>query len=157
MEVTIIREILRLKSLNLSTTKISRSVNKARSSVNDMVRKAREVGLKWPLPEDLDDQKLEELLYAKPEVTPEGKVLPDFSYINRELTKKGVTRQLLWEEYTEANEGQRLLQLYAVMRTLRHLAQEEQASLDEADTQSRGEVLCGLHRAYGEHKGSSDG
>ena len=120
MEVKIIREILRLKSLNLSTTKISRSVNKARSSVNDMVRKAREVGLKWPLPEDLDDQKLEELLYAKPEVTPEGKVLPDFSYINRELTKKGVTRQLLWEEYTEANEGKdcysytRLCELYDI-------------------------------------------
>ncbi len=95
MDTRTIREILRLDSRNFSTTKISQSVNKARSSVNDIVRKARNAGLKWPLSKDIDDQKLEEMLYAKPEVICEGKTEPDFSRVHGELKRKGVTRQLL--------------------------------------------------------------
>ncbi len=106
MSAEVIREILRLKSLNLSIRQISQSVKKGKSNVQRLLQKAEEASLRWPLLEDIDDQKLEELLYPKPdEVTLEGKALPDFSYINRELTKKGVTRQLLYEEYIEANEG----------------------------------------------------
>lgn len=105
MDTRTIREVLRLRSLNLSTMKIGQSVNKAKSSVNDIIRKAEKAGLQCPLPEDLNDQKLEEILYPRSEAVYDGKVLPDFSYINKELTKKGVTRQLLWEEYIEANKG----------------------------------------------------
>ena len=65
MDGRTIREILRLRSLNLSTRQISRSVNKARSSVNAIVRKAEREGLEWPV--DLDDRRIEQILYSRPE------------------------------------------------------------------------------------------
>lgn len=102
MNTRTIREILRLRHLNLSIRRISRSVRASEGGVHNLIRKAEEVGLKWPLPEDLSDRELEELLYPKPEVVCEGKALPDFPYIDRDLIRKGVTRQLLWKEYKEA-------------------------------------------------------
>ena len=105
MSAEVIREILRLKSLNFSIREISRSVRKGKSNVQRLLHKAEETGLKWPLPEDLDDRKLEEILYPRQEAAVfEGKALPDFSSIEKELTRKGVTRQLLWKEHGEACE-----------------------------------------------------
>ena len=103
MSVEVIREILRLKSQNLSIRQISQSVKKGKSNVQRLLHKAEEAGLKWPLSPEIDDQELEETLYPKPEVVVfEGKALPDFSYIEKELARKGVTRQGLWKEYSEA-------------------------------------------------------
>ena len=100
MNARTIREILRLKSLDLSTRQISRSVKKAKSSIQRLVRRAEQVGLRWPL--DVDDRKLEEMLYAGPGVWREGRPLPDWSYIHGQLKRKGVTRQLLWKECADA-------------------------------------------------------
>ncbi len=106
MNTRTIKEILRLRfSWKLSTRQISKSVNASVGAVHQLVSKAEQLGLGWPLPADIGDERLEEILYSKPEALYEGKVLPDFSYVDEELTKKGVTRQLLWEEYTEANKG----------------------------------------------------
>ena len=66
-----IREILRPRFLNPSTTQIIWSVGKARSSVNDIVRKAEREGLGWPV--DLDGGRLEKILYSRPEAVREGK------------------------------------------------------------------------------------
>ena len=90
---------MRLKSLNLSVREISRSVKASIGGVHKLIGKAEEAGLGWPLPEDMDDEALERLLYAQPEESGEGKVLPDCPFIHRELKRRGVTRQLLWEEY----------------------------------------------------------
>ena len=119
MNARTIREILRLKSLNLSTRQISRSVKKAKSSIQRLVRRAEQVGLRWPL--DVDDRKLEEMLYAGPEVWREGKPLPDWSYIHGQLKRKGVTRQLLWKEYADAHPDNhysytRFCELYSAWR-----------------------------------------
>ena len=121
MDTRTIREILRLRSLDFSTRQISQSVNKARSSVNDIVRKARNAGVKWPLSKDIDDRKLEEMLYAKPEGVREGKAEPDFPYVHSELKRKGVTRQLLWKEYAEVHPDNhysytRFCELYDIWR-----------------------------------------
>ena len=63
-----IKEVLRLRFfLKFSIRDISRRVNKARSSIHDLVRKAEDADLGWPLPEDMDDKALEWLLYAQPE------------------------------------------------------------------------------------------
>ena len=110
MDSKTIREILRLKSLNLSVSKISQSTKASVGSVHGLhglIHKAEKAGLKWPLSPEIDDQTLEEVLYPRPEMAVfEGKALPDFSDIEKELTKKGVTRQRLWEEYVEAYEEQ---------------------------------------------------
>ena len=121
MKTRVIREILRLKSMGRSVRETCRSVNASVGSVSAVLRKAGEAGLKWPLSADIDDRKLEEMLYPKSEGVREGKALVDFSYIHSELKRKGVTRQLLWREYAEANPGNhysytRFCELYDIWR-----------------------------------------
>jgi len=98
-----IKEILRLKwDCQLSERTIARSCRISRSTVGDYVRRAEAAGLKWPLPEDLDDNQLYELLYPRTShVNPKAAYLPDWQKIHLELRKKGVTIRLLWMEYLE--------------------------------------------------------
>ena len=98
MNTRAIKEVLRLKSLNFSLREISRSVNASVGGVHKLIRKAEQSGLGWPLPEDIDDEALERLLYPEPVEVRGGKVVPQWSFIHRELKRRGVTRQLLWEE-----------------------------------------------------------
>jgi transposase len=58
----------------------------------------------WPLPDDLDDAALERRLYPVPTTTAKDwRSLPDWPAIHRELRRKGVTLQLVWEEYRAAH------------------------------------------------------
>lgn len=101
-----IREVLRLKWENqVSERAIAVSCSIARSTVGDYLRRARTAGLSWPLPADLDDSRLEQLLFAraKLEVPAGQRPQPDWSYIHRELRRKGVTLFLLWQEYKESH------------------------------------------------------
>lgn len=93
------REILRLRwELRQSTRRTATSCAVAPSTVADVEKRARAAGLTWPLPDDLDNDVLEKLLYAQGE-RHTGRVLPDFEAIYRELKRKGVTLELLWQEY----------------------------------------------------------
>ena len=95
-----IREILRLRfTANLSYHKIARSCFVSSSTVSDVLKRTEETGLSWAVLERLDDTDLEKRLY--PERFRGGKSgrEPDWSYIHKELKKKNVTLQLLWEEY----------------------------------------------------------
>ena len=93
-----IREILRLKFSGLSPRQIAASLGHALSTIQECLRRAAQAQLSWPLPDELDDERLEALLYA-----PQPRVieipLPDFAHIQRELTRPSVTRLLLWQEY----------------------------------------------------------
>ena len=101
MDPRVIKEVLRLKSLGLSIREISRSVNASVGGVHKLISKAEQSGLGWPLPEDTDDEKLERLLYSEPVEVRGSRVVPQWSFIHRELKRRGVTRQLLWEEYAQ--------------------------------------------------------
>jgi transposase len=93
------REIIRLRwEQNLSQKDVAVSCNCSQSTVHDCLARARLAGLGWPLPDELDDEKLESLLYPK---RPGGKIKPkpDFKDIHLELGRKGVTLELLWQEY----------------------------------------------------------
>jgi len=99
-----IKEILRLSwGMGLGRSQVARSLCISHSTVIECIDHALKAGLSWPLPEGLDEGALEGLLYP-PSVQdkPPGRALPDFEYIHRELRRKGVTLQLLWEEYREA-------------------------------------------------------
>jgi transposase len=99
-----IREILRLRwGLGLSQREVANSVGIAQSAVSNCARRAREAGLSWPIDEDLDDAALEALLYRQlvPANAPRAK--PDLEWVHRELRRKGVTLQLLWQEYKAAH------------------------------------------------------
>lgn len=103
-----IREILRLKlDCNLSARKIAQTCGFARSTIGEYVARFQQSGLDWPLPPDMSDTQLAKVLFKEPEcardrvtfVRPE----PDWQAVHNELRRKGVTLQLLWQEYKIAN------------------------------------------------------
>jgi transposase len=99
-----IREILRLRwAENLSQRDVARSVGVSSSTVSDCVGRAKVAGLDWPLPDTLDDGALEALLYPPPAPAEHPRAVPDWGHVHGELRRKGVTLQLLWQEYKEAH------------------------------------------------------
>lgn len=93
-----IREVLRLKAAGVSDRKIGMAVGCARSTVQACLQKARDAGLSWPLPEGLDEAALEARLY-KDKRAATVRPQPDFPRLHSELSRPGVTRALLWQEY----------------------------------------------------------
>ncbi len=100
-----VRDILRLaEEQGLSRRQVGQALGIPFTTVADHLRRAKAAGLSWPLPEDLDDDALEALLFAKEPVPPtEARPVPDWHYVHRELKRKGVTLMLLWLEYKEAH------------------------------------------------------
>jgi len=101
-----IREVLRLRyDLKLSARQTAKSCNIARSTVSDYLFRARNAGLCWPFPPEMDDTALENLLYppAAQYIPQQKRQMPPMDYLHRELKRKGVTLQLLWYEYKKAN------------------------------------------------------
>jgi transposase len=99
-----IKEVLRLKwGHNLTNRQIARSCSISHSTVREYLARAKQAGLCWPLPEELDDAALENLLFPPNQPIPqERRLMPSMDYIHRERKKKGVTLQLLWYEYKQA-------------------------------------------------------
>ena len=98
-----IRDVLRLSAAGLSKRQIAASLGIGPTAAGACLRRAREAGVGWPLPDDLDDATLESRLYPVPTPTAKDwRSLPDWPAIHRELRRKGVTLQLVWEEYRAA-------------------------------------------------------
>ncbi len=100
-----IREVLRLKyELNRSNREIGMSCGIGSSTVGDYIQRVRNAGLAWPLPEELNDNTLEQLLFPPPTPRNSSRLFPDFHEVHKELqARKDVTLNLLWEEYKERN------------------------------------------------------
>ena len=64
-----IREVLRLRHQGLTERVIARMLGVSNGVVHGYVRRARLSGLTWPLPEGLDDEGLELLLFPAPTAT----------------------------------------------------------------------------------------
>jgi len=98
-----IKEVLRLASrAGLGVRQIGRSLSLSHVTVSSYLERARVAGLTWPLPEELDEASLECLLFPlKPQIRRANRPQPDWVYIHQELKRKGVTLQLLWQEYKE--------------------------------------------------------
>jgi len=122
------KEVIRLKTAGLSLRPIATAVRLSLGTVAKYAKAAEVAGLTWPLPVDCSDEALTRLLSkppvasaATPAVTPTAIaaaiaaaapsapkiVAPDFPAIHQELKRKGVTLQLLWQEYREGNDGLR--------------------------------------------------
>jgi transposase len=99
-----IGEVLRLKwECGLSNRAIARSCSLSHSTVGEYLRRAQEAGLSWPLPADLGEDTLFELLFPSSAQSSSRVIpVPDWSLIHTELRKQGVTLRLLWVEYREA-------------------------------------------------------
>lgn len=96
-------EVLRLKhEAGLSHARIAGACGLSKGVVGKYVSLAQAHGIGWPLPDGVDEARLEAVLF--PARTPPARFAePDFFHIHQELKRKGVTLQLLWAEYIEAH------------------------------------------------------
>lgn len=99
-----LRETLRLGlQAELSMRPIQRSLRISLGAVQKVLSKAKELELTWDTIEQLDDRQLADLFYPASDNQPSSKFQqPDWGDVHRELSRKGVTKHLLWEEYTQS-------------------------------------------------------
>ncbi|SFF01352.1 hypothetical protein SAMN04487869_1405 [Marinobacter sp. DSM 26671] len=97
-----IREVLRLRlEAGLSIRQISASTKTSFGAIQKLLARADALNLNWPLPEDLDDGRLAALFYPGADRTTSTRYqVPDWATVHQELKRKGMTKQLLWEEFT---------------------------------------------------------
>ena len=98
-----IRDVLRLRlSAGLSIREISRSTKISVGSIQKLLSKAKALGLTWPLPDELDDSQLAVLFYPRADTQVSRRYqVPDWKTVHQELKRRPMTKQLLWEEYTQ--------------------------------------------------------
>jgi|TARA_R110002072_G_scaffold274191_1_gene434996 transposase len=97
-----IREVLRLRlEAGLSIRQISASTKTSVGAIQKLLTRAQALEITWPLPENLDDGRLAAMLYPGADPTSSSRYqVPDWLTVHQNLKQKGVTKQLLWEEYT---------------------------------------------------------
>ena len=95
------RKILELYSKGYSQRSIETSVRSSHQTVRSALDKAHEMNISWPLEDDVTNEVLDELFYGKRCSNSSPYAVIDYAYIHRELSKKGVTLTLLWQEYCE--------------------------------------------------------
>ena len=97
------KEILRLKHiLGLTNRQIGSALKMSHVTVGTYLKFAGEAGLGWPLPADVSEARLMEMLRTSARPPEEAsRPLPDMDRIYREMKRKHVTLQLLWEEYRQ--------------------------------------------------------
>ncbi len=101
-----IKDVLRLRfHAGLSIRQIRASTGVSVGAIQKLLKEAERLEIAiWPLPPELDDAELERRLY--PSSTPVRSrrfEQPDWPVAHQELRRKGMTKQLLWEEYRQAN------------------------------------------------------
>ena len=99
-----LKEVLRLNSLGLKQQQIARSCSIAQSTVHQYLKAAAAAGVRWPLPPDWDDRRLEEAVSGAPRPMQVWRKSekPDFGSIRHELQRHcHLTLQLVWEEYRQ--------------------------------------------------------
>jgi transposase len=103
-----IREVLRLRhACGLSDRRIALAVGLSRATVKGYVQRSVAAGISWPLPVGIDDAALERQLFPPLDLPSDvTRPLPGWNEVHKELKRRHVTLQLLWEEYrSEHGEG----------------------------------------------------
>jgi transposase len=104
LSVRKIREVIRLHfEAGLSNRAIARACQMSNSTVGEYLERALKAGLSWPLPDGLSEDELYRRLYPGENSVQPGteRPMPDWDEVHRELSKRGVTLTLLWQEYRE--------------------------------------------------------
>jgi transposase len=102
-----VRDVLRLRAAGVSGNEIARRVGVAPSTVRLTLQRLAAAGLSWPLPAELTDAALEAQLFTAVGKKQGHRRLaePDWAAVHRELKRKHVTLQILWDEYIERQPG----------------------------------------------------
>ena len=100
-----IKDILRLfHEAKLSQRQIATCLSLSRETVSKTLSRAKAAHLAWPLPQEMDEATLERRLYPPAQILRDkDRPVPEWAQIHRALKRKGVTLQLLWQEYKEAH------------------------------------------------------
>ena len=97
------RKILDVLRLSLeggrSHREIARAINASPTTVGEILRRAKLYGITWPLPAGISEPMLEAQLYPPTAPSNQTRAEPDWPIVHRELRRKGVTLDLLWQEY----------------------------------------------------------
>jgi transposase len=98
-----VRDVLRLKAAGVSGNEIARRVGIASSTVRLTLKRLTAAGLSWPLPAEMTDAALGAQLFtaAGKKQGHRRRTEPDWAAVHRELKRKHVTLQILWDEYIE--------------------------------------------------------
>jgi len=98
-----IKAVLRLShETELGQRGIAQALNLGLGTVSTYLKRARQAGIGWPLPADMNERTLGRLLFPSQPTTGQRRFTePDFSKVYQELKRKGVTKQLLWQEYRQ--------------------------------------------------------
>src|SRR2546422_1495311 len=135
-----LREAIRLRlACGLSGRAIAQSCRLSVSTVSGYLGRIAVAKLGWPLPAELDDDTvLERLLFPDEHHPVRMRPDPDWAALQRELRRPHVTKQLLWQEYREAQpDGYQYSQFcarYAAWRSEEHTS----------ELQSRLHLVCRL-------------
>ena len=96
-----IKEVLRLKyEAGLSNRAIAGACKISNSTVGEYLKHAEAAGIGWPLEEIGEGELMKKLFPEIQAEKPEPRYpMPDWEMIKKEQRQKGVTLQLLWQEY----------------------------------------------------------
>ncbi|MBG9541698.1 IS21 family transposase [Cytobacillus firmus] len=94
------REILRLHAQEVTQRGIASSCGHSRNTIREVIRRAEEKNIQWPIEKGMTDQDLQMILFPEKKVPSDHRRKPDGEYIHKELAKTGVTLSLLWDEYS---------------------------------------------------------
>ncbi len=93
-------KILQLKfDKKLTNRCIGLTLHISASTVFEVLARFKASSLSWPLPADISHDTLEKLIFPPKDTFASELVMPDMLYLDTEMRKPGVTRQLLWMEY----------------------------------------------------------
>ena len=99
-----LKEVLRLHGeAGLGVRAIARSCGLSHSTVSELLTRAEQLGLAWPVAAEVEEAVLVARLYPDKQGRPRIQPEPDLTTIHQELRRKGVTLQLLWLDYKAAH------------------------------------------------------
>ena len=94
------REILRLHAQEVTQRGIASSCGHSRNTIREVIRRAEEKNINWPIEKEVTDLDLQMILFPEKKVPSDHRRKPDGEYVHKELAKSGVTLSLLWDEYS---------------------------------------------------------
>lgn len=96
-----LRDVYRLRfEAGLSQRQIARCVKASPTTIGEYLQRFEQAGLTWPLPASLSEADLEKKLFPSVRAAAMKRPVPDWAELQRQLkAHKGVTLQLLWQEY----------------------------------------------------------
>jgi len=108
------RDIIRLLLEGVSQNDVCSALHCSKRTVSGCAKAIKEHDINQEMLADLAEDDIRQLFFAAPDARRDIYVEPDFEYVLSELSKPGVTRKLLWHEYSNTTtDGTKKLYQYA--------------------------------------------